>query len=67
MKNRLKKILRWPLDAEDTHVYGGTVAISAGAGGLWEWPAALMVGGAVLLFMGLAPHLRRRMSNNGAR
>ena len=64
---RLKKLLRWPLDAEDPHVYGGIVAVSVAAGFLWGWPAGLLVLGASLLFLGLVPHLLRGRVNNVTR
>jgi hypothetical protein len=57
-----KKILRWPLDGEDTSVYGGSALLSAGCGVRWGWEIGLIVIGAALMSIALAPHVLAALS-----
>ncbi len=43
--------LRWPLDTEDTLVWGGTLAVGIGTGSRWGWDVGLTVFGSILLLL----------------
>ena len=46
---------RWPIDAEDTLTFGGSVAIGVGAGHRWGWDIGLVIFGAFMLFVAITP------------
>ena len=58
-------MLRWPFDAEDTHVYGGIVLVATGAGTRWGWSLGLLIAGAALVSIGLFPHLINLFGGRG--
>lgn len=64
---RLKKLLRWPFAADDTHVYGGIVLMATGAGFVWGWPVGLIVLGASLLILPIVLPLLGGKVNNVTR
>ena len=67
MLSKLKKILRWPLAADDTHVYGGIALISAGAGLNWGWQYGVIALGAFLFILPIVLPLLGRKANNVTR
>lgn len=57
MRRLLAALGRVRVDIEDAHAYGGIVLMSIGAG-LWHVELGLIVAGACLLGLAVAPHLR---------